>query len=77
MKNKVANLNPELSNYRELMSFSLNNYKENIAYEYKKDPTAKTPKYIRKTYKEVVNDVKAVGTALLNLKEKIKFQKFF
>lgn len=75
MKNKVANLNQELSNYRELMSFSLNNYKENIAYEYKKDPTAKTPKYIRKTYKEVVNDVKAVGTALLNLKEKNKISK--
>ena len=58
-------INKELNNYRELMDFAYENYKDNIAYKYKKDLKAKPVEYIEKTYEQVVNDVKYLATALL------------
>ena len=71
MNNKVK-INKELNNYRELMDFAYENYKNNIAYKYKKDLKAKPIEYIEKTYEQVVNDVKSLATALLNMDSKSK-----
>ena len=66
MKNKIE-ISKELNNYRELMDFAYENYKDNIAYKYKEDLKATPVKYIEKTYGQVVNNVKCLATALLNL----------
>ena len=66
MKNKIE-ISPELSNYRELIDFSYERYKDNIAYKYKENIKANPVKYIEKTYEQVINDIKSLGTALLNL----------
>lgn len=70
MKKKVK-MNPELNNFRELMDFCYENYKDNIAYKYKKDPEKKPAEYINKTYADTINDVKAISTAILNNNKKI------
>lgn len=70
MKKKVK-MNPELNNFRELMDFCYENYKDNIAYKYKKDPEKKPAEYINKTYTDTINDVKAISTAILNNNKKI------
>lgn len=70
MKNKIK-LNPELNNYKELMNFCYENYQNNIAYKYKKDPEKKPAEYIEKTYKQTIDDIKALGTKLINNNEKI------
>ena len=62
MKNKIEII-PELNNYRELIDYAEKNYKENIAYKYKENTTSKP---VEKTYKQTVEDVKALSTALLN-----------
>lgn len=71
MKNKIE-ISKELNNYRELMDFVYENYKDNIAYKYKEDLKATPVKYIEKTYGQVVNDVKNLATALLNLPNQCK-----
>ncbi len=71
--NKIKiELNPEFNNFREVLKYSTEKYKENIAYKYKKYKEAKPAEYIEKTYEQVGKDVKALSTALLNSKEKIK-----
>lgn len=70
MKKKVK-MNPELNNFRELMDFCYESYKDNIAYKYKKDPEKKPAEYINKTYADTINDVKAISTAILNNNKKI------
>ncbi len=70
MKKKVK-MNPELNNFRELMDFCYENYKDNIAYKYKKDPEKKPAEYINKTFADTINDVKAISTAILNNNKKI------
>ena len=62
---KKIEYNPELSNFREMLDFSTNKYKENTAYIYKEDINVKPAKYIEKTYEQVGIDVKALSTALL------------
>lgn len=57
---------PELNNYRELIDYAEKNYKENVAYKYKRSITEKPVKYVEKTYGQTVEDVKALATALLN-----------
>ena len=56
----------QLNNYKELVEYSTKTYKNNIAYKWKKNPDAKEPKYISKTYAQVGKDIKALGTALIN-----------
>ena len=43
------------------------NYAKNIAYKYKKNPEEKPVKYVEKKYSQVVKDVKALATALLDM----------
>lgn len=43
------------------------NYADNIAYKYKKNLEEKSAKYIEKKYRDVVKDVKALSTALLDM----------
>lgn len=65
MKNKIE-ISPELNNYRELIDFSYEHYKDNIAYKYKEKIKANPVKYIEKTYEQTINDIKSLATALLN-----------
>ena len=58
----------KVNNFREMVEYSTTNYKDNIAYKYKKDYTAKNPEYIEKTFEQVGKDVKALSTLLLNKK---------
>ena len=57
----------EVSEYRDLLQRAHERFPNNIAYKYKKDYTKKNPEYISKTYQNVVDDVKAIGTKLLDL----------
>ena len=43
------------------------NYADNIAYKYKKNLEEKPAKYIEKKYRDVIKDVKALSTALLDM----------
>ena len=43
------------------------NYANNIAYKYKKNLEEKPVKYVEKKYSQVVKDVKALATALLDM----------
>ena len=65
MENKE--LIPKLRDYRELLEYVSKNYANNIAYKYKENLEEKPVKYVEKKYKEVVKDVKALSTALLDL----------
>ncbi len=58
----------KVNNFREMLEYSTTKYKDNIAYRYKKDYTAKQPEYIEKTFGQVGKDVKALSTILLNKK---------
>lgn len=69
MKNKIE-YNPIVNNYRELIEFSVNAHKQNIAYKYKEDITVKPPKYIEKTYEQTGKDIKSLATAILENKFK-------
>ena len=69
---KKLELNPEVNNFRELVEFSGEKYKENTAYIYKENTEVKPPKYIEKTYGHTANDIKALSTALLNSSNKIE-----
>ena len=69
---KEIEISKELNNYRELMDFAYENYKDNIAYKYKEDLKATPVKYIEKTYSQVVDDVKCLATALINLETPCK-----
>ena len=55
----------EIYNYKELLDRVQNKFSNNIAYKFKKDPTSKTPEYVEIKYKQVVEDVKALSTGLL------------
>ena len=62
----------EIGSYKELLERAKNNFSNNIAYKYKKDYTKKEPEYVEKTYKQVLEDVKALGTKFLTLRLKGK-----
>lgn len=57
----------KLNNYREVLENTIKNYGDNIAYKYKEDRAAKEPIYVTKTYKTFGQDIKKMGTALLDL----------
>ena len=59
---------PLFNNYRELVEYSTEKYKNNIAYKYKENIAVKPPKYIEKTYGQVGRDIKALATSFLNSK---------
>ena len=57
----------EIKIFRELLEKIEKEYANNIAFKYKKDPTAKEPEYIEKTYQQFTKDIKALSTGLLSL----------
>lgn len=59
-----------IKNFRELVSYTVENYPNNVAYKYKNKPTDK--KIIEKTYLQADSDIKSFGTAMLNRKIKNK-----
>ena len=62
----------EIGSYKEMLKRAETKFSSNIAYKYKKDYTQKEPEYIEKTYQETLNDIKALGTKLLDLNLKGK-----
>ena len=56
----------EINNYKELLDRVGNKFSNNIAYKFKKDPTSKTPEYVEITYNQVIEDIKALSTGLLD-----------
>ncbi len=67
-KNKKLELIPEMKNFREVLEYSAINHADNVAYKYKKSLEEKPVQYIEKKYSQVKEDVKALGTALINHK---------
>ena len=63
----MNNVKTIVNDFRELLENSKELYGEKVAYKYKKYHTATEPKYIEKTYKQTVADIKALSTALLNM----------
>lgn len=59
-----------IKNFRDLVSYSIEHYSDNVAYKYKTKPTSK--KIIEKTYKDAGSDIRAFGTAMLNRNYKSK-----
>ena len=57
----------EIKNFRNLLEIVETRYKDEIAYKYKEHPEEKNPKYVEKTFKQYVNDVKALSTSFLEL----------
>ncbi len=57
----------EIKSFRELLEKIEKEYANNIAFKYKKDPTAKEPEYIEKTYQQFTKDIKALSIGLLSL----------
>jgi len=67
MKKKEIKIIPEMKDYREMLEYAEKNYANNIAYKYKKNLTETPVQYVEKKYSQVVKDVKALATALLDL----------
>ncbi len=55
----------KVANFRELLNRSANLYPNKVAFTYKLNP--KSSEYITHTYTELKNDVKNLGTALIDL----------
>lgn len=63
-KNKLYEIE-KVRNFRELLNRSANLYSNKIAFKYKLNP--KSNEYITHTYAEFKNDVKNLGTSLIDL----------
>ncbi len=68
---KQIEIIPEFNNFREVIANSATNFKNNIAYKYKKS-LQKPVEYIEKTYEQVDKDVKALSEYFLNSKDNIE-----
>lgn len=56
-----------VDNFREMIDYTANTYKDRIAFSYKKDKTSKNPEYINISYKKHKEDIEAFSTKLLEL----------
>ena len=66
MKYKSKLYNAEkINNFRELVNRYSTLYSDKVAFEYKESPQSK--EHITITYSQFANDIKALGTSLLNL----------
>ena len=63
-KRKLYNAD-KINDFRELVSRYSNLYSDKVAFEYKKEPNSK--EHIKITYGQFADDIKALGTALINL----------
>ena len=57
----------EIKNFKELIERSAEKYPDNVAYKFKRNLGKKNEKVIEKTYKEIKEEVEALGTVLLNM----------
>ena len=64
-KNEKIEERKTVKDFREVIKNTVTKYPENIAYKYKEDYTQKDTKIIEKTYKQLDEDVKALGTIFL------------
>ena len=55
----------KINNFRELVDRYSKLYSDQIAFEYKESPSSK--EHIKITYSQFVNDIRSLGTALINL----------
>lgn len=60
----------KIKDFRDLVSYSIENYPDCVAYKYRTKPSSK--KIIEKTYSEAGSDIECFGTAMLNRKLKEK-----
>ena len=63
-KRKLYN-STKMNDFRDLVERYSTLYSDEIAFEYKKNPSS--AEHIKITYKEFAEDIKSLGTALLNL----------
>ena len=57
----------DVNDFRELLNRSAKRYPDHVAYEFKENLGKKDQKVVKKTYKEVKEEVEALGSSLLNL----------
>ena len=57
----------EIKNFKELIERSAEKYPDNVAYKFKRNLGKKNEKVIEKTYKEIKQEVEALGTVLLDM----------
>ena len=56
----------DVNDFRELLNRSAKKYPDHVAYEFKENLGKKDQKIVKKTYKEVKEEVEALGSSLLN-----------
>ena len=56
----------DVNDFRELLNRSAKKYPDHVAYEFKENLGKKHQKIVKKTYKEVKEEVEALGSSLLN-----------
>ena len=56
----------DVNDFRELLNRSTKKYPDHVAYEFKENLGKKDQKIVKKTYKEVKEEVEALGSSLLN-----------
>lgn len=57
----------EIKNFKELIERSAEKYPDNVAYKFKRNLGKKNEKVVEKTYKEIKEEVEALGTVLLDM----------
>ena len=57
----------EIKNFKELVVRSAEKYPDNVAYKFKRNLGKKNEKVIEKTYKEIKEEIEALGTVLLDM----------
>ena len=63
----------EVNDYREMLKMVEQKYSNNIAYKFKKNANAPDEEYVNITYKQFIEDIKALSTGLLEfIKERKK-----
>jgi len=67
MKVKEEQKINELKSFRDLVKIYREDFGNKVAFKYKKDVTAKSPEYIHVSYAKFANDIKYLGTKLLDL----------
>lgn len=67
MKVKEKQKINEVKSFRDLVKIYREDFGTKVAFKYKKDVTAKNPEYVHVSYAKFANDIKYLGTKLLDL----------
>ena len=71
-KSRKVHTAQEISDYREMLKMVEEKYSNNIAYKFKKNANTPNQEYVNITYKQFIEDVKALSTGLLETIEERK-----